>query len=149
MVRHSRESAIFQLGSASSLSRCRPEIEPSSGASPSAATVTCEHSSCKQPGSFCWGANWPKHGFGLWLVRAAQRLHPNVLAAALANKLARIAWTVLAQERSYARNEGRSLKGDGRRPTSEADPDSNSWLCRRGLRAGMKRDGETVSPSHP
>ena len=33
--------------------------------------------------------------------RAAQRLHPNVLAAALANKLARIAWTVLAQERSY------------------------------------------------
>jgi transposase len=46
-------------------------------------------------------ANWPKHGFGLWLVRAAQRLHPNVLATALANKLARIAWTVLAQERSY------------------------------------------------
>ena len=46
-------------------------------------------------------ANWPKHGFGTWLVRAAQRLHPNVLAAALANKLARIAWTVLAQERSY------------------------------------------------
>ena len=36
-----------------------------------------------------------------WLARAAQRLHPNVLAAALANKLARIAWTVLAQERSY------------------------------------------------
>jgi len=46
-------------------------------------------------------ANWLKHGFGTWLVRAAQRLHPNVLAAALANKLARIAWTVLAQERSY------------------------------------------------
>ena len=48
-----------------------------------------------------WPANWPKHGFGVWLVRAAQRLHPNVLAAALANKLARIAWTVLVQERSY------------------------------------------------
>jgi transposase len=46
-------------------------------------------------------ASWPKHGFGVWLARAAQRLHPNVLAAALANKLARIAWTVLAQERSY------------------------------------------------
>jgi transposase len=52
-------------------------------------------------------ANWPKHGFGAWLVRAAQRLHPNVLAAALANKLARIAWTVLTQERSY---EGRVTK---------------------------------------
>src|SRR5580700_4991672 len=46
-------------------------------------------------------ASWPKHGFGVWLARAAQRLHPNVLAAALANKLARIAWTVLTQERSY------------------------------------------------
>ena len=46
-------------------------------------------------------ASWPKHGFGVWLARAAQRLHRNVLAAALANKLARIAWTVLAQERSY------------------------------------------------
>ena len=46
-------------------------------------------------------ASWPKHSFGDWLTRAAQRLHPNVLAAALANKLARIAWTVLAQERSY------------------------------------------------
>ncbi len=46
-------------------------------------------------------ANWPKHDFGAWLGRAAHRLHPNVLAAALANKLARIAWTVLAQERSY------------------------------------------------
>jgi transposase len=45
--------------------------------------------------------DWPKHGFGVWLARAAQRLHPNVLAAALANNLARIAWTVLAQERSY------------------------------------------------
>jgi transposase len=46
-------------------------------------------------------ANWPKHSFGDWLIRAAQRLHPNVLAAALANKLARIAWTVLAQQRNY------------------------------------------------
>ena len=46
-------------------------------------------------------ASWPKHSFGIWLARAAQRLHRNVLAAALANKLARIAWTVLAQERSY------------------------------------------------
>jgi transposase len=46
-------------------------------------------------------ASWPKHGFGIWLARAAQRLHPNVLAAALANKLARIAWTVLAQQRGY------------------------------------------------
>ena len=41
----------------------------------------------------------------LWINRAAtaaaQRLHHNVLATALANKLARITWTGLAQARSY------------------------------------------------
>jgi hypothetical protein len=36
-----------------------------------------------------------------WLTVAANRLHHNVLATALANKLARIAWTVLVQARSY------------------------------------------------
>jgi hypothetical protein len=50
-----------------------------------------------------------EHSFGLWLTAAAQRLHHNVLATALANKLARIAWTVLAQGRSYeARVEPRA-----------------------------------------
>jgi transposase len=46
-------------------------------------------------------ANWMKHSFGPWLAAAAQRLHHNVLATALANKLARITWTVLAQARNY------------------------------------------------
>ena len=46
-------------------------------------------------------ANWAKHSFGQWLTAAAKRLHHNVLATALANKLARIAWTVLAQRRNY------------------------------------------------
>jgi transposase len=46
-------------------------------------------------------ANWAKHSFGPWLTAAAQRLHHNVLATALANKLARITWTVLAQGRNY------------------------------------------------
>jgi hypothetical protein len=36
-------------------------------------------------------------GFGVWLARGAHRLHPNVLAPALA----RIAWTVLAQQGGY------------------------------------------------
>jgi hypothetical protein len=45
--------------------------------------------------------NWAKHSFGVWLTAAEQRLHHNVLATALANKLARIAWTVLTQGRSY------------------------------------------------
>ena len=46
-------------------------------------------------------ANWARHNFGPWLIAAAKRLHHNVLATALANKLARIAWTVLAQRRNY------------------------------------------------
>ncbi len=45
--------------------------------------------------------NWPKHNFGPWLQAASRRLHRNVLAVALANKLARIAWSVLAGERHY------------------------------------------------
>jgi len=39
--------------------------------------------------------NWEKFSFGAWLTEAAKRMHKNELAAALANKLARIAWTVL------------------------------------------------------
>jgi transposase len=52
--------------------------------------------------------NWAKHSFGSWLEAAAKRLHHNVLATALANKLARIAWTVLTQGRSY---EARVMAG--------------------------------------
>src|SRR5262245_26225469 len=50
-----RKGGIIRLGSASCPDRCRPGTEQSSGASPSTATVTCECSSCKQPGSFCCG----------------------------------------------------------------------------------------------
>jgi transposase len=45
--------------------------------------------------------NWSKHSFGPWLQAASRRMHRNVLAVALANKLARIAWSVLAEERRY------------------------------------------------
>lgn len=45
--------------------------------------------------------SWAKHSFGPWLTAAARRLHRNVLVIALANKLARIALTVLIQGRSY------------------------------------------------
>ena len=49
------KGGIFRPGLVSSLSSCRRETEPSSGASPSAATATCACSSSKQPGSFCCG----------------------------------------------------------------------------------------------
>jgi transposase len=44
---------------------------------------------------------WKGHGFGRWLQAAGTRLHRNVLAAALANKLAHIAWGVLSHENGY------------------------------------------------
>jgi transposase len=46
-------------------------------------------------------ANWPKHSFGRWLEAAVKRMHHNVVAAALANKLTRIAWSVLHHGRGY------------------------------------------------
>jgi transposase len=48
-------------------------------------------------------ATWANHSFGRWLEAAAPRLHRNVLAVALAHKLARIAWSVLTREGGYTR----------------------------------------------
>lgn len=45
--------------------------------------------------------NWERFSFGGWLQQAAERLHRNKLAAALANKLARIAWSVLHHGRPF------------------------------------------------
>jgi transposase len=45
--------------------------------------------------------SWERHGLKPWIEAAKKRLHPNVLAIALANKLARIAWSVLAHGRNF------------------------------------------------
>jgi len=45
--------------------------------------------------------NWQRFSFGTWLQNAAPRLHRNKLATALANKLARIAWSVLRHEKMF------------------------------------------------
>ena len=44
---------------------------------------------------------WEGHGLKHWIEAASKRLHHNVLAIALANKLARIAWSVLARGRAF------------------------------------------------
>jgi len=44
---------------------------------------------------------WAGHGLRPWIEAAKKRLHHNVLAVALANKLARIAWSVLARGRVF------------------------------------------------
>ena len=48
--------------------------------------------------------NWQKFSFGPWLTEAATRLHRNKLATALANKLARIVWSVLANRKAFDSN---------------------------------------------
>ncbi len=48
--------------------------------------------------------NWERFGFGVWLRQASTRLHRNKLATALANKLARIAWSVLRNQRPFSIN---------------------------------------------
>jgi transposase len=44
---------------------------------------------------------WERHGLKSWIEAAKKRMHHNVLAIALANKLARIAWAVLNKERNF------------------------------------------------
>jgi transposase len=44
---------------------------------------------------------WEHYGLKTWIEAAKRRLHHNVLAIALANKLARIAWAVLAHGRDF------------------------------------------------
>ena len=39
--------------------------------------------------------SWERYGLKPWIEAAKRRLHHNVLAIALANRLARIAWAVL------------------------------------------------------
>ena len=56
--------------------------------------------------------SWERHGLKPWIEAAKKRLHHNVLAIALANKLARIAWSVLARGRSF---EARTI--DDRQPS--------------------------------
>jgi transposase len=45
--------------------------------------------------------SWERHGLNRWIEAAKKRLHRNVLAITLANKLARIAWSVLAHGRTF------------------------------------------------
>lgn len=44
-------------------------------------------------------ASWQRNGLVAWIEAAKKRLHRNVLAIALANKLARITWAVLNGQR--------------------------------------------------
>ena len=56
--------------------------------------------------------NWERHGLKPWIEAARKRLHHNVLAIALANKLARIAWSVLARGRGFEPTFAAIRQGD-------------------------------------
>jgi len=45
--------------------------------------------------------NWARYSFAPWLKSASERLHRNELAVALANKLARIAWSELRNDKAF------------------------------------------------
>src|SRR5437870_7826445 len=53
-------------------------------------------------------------GLSAWLAQLASRTHRNVAGVALANKLARMAWAVLAKNEKYRRSEERR-GGKGRK----------------------------------
>lgn len=44
---------------------------------------------------------WPDFSFGDWLLRASERMNRNKLAVALANKLARMAWSILRHRTAF------------------------------------------------
>ena len=80
---------------------------------------------------------WEGHGLRPWIEAAKKRLHHNVLAIALANKLARIAWSMSMVEPSR-RTSVRLLRDRSRvieLPAAE--------VCER-----MRRDGGSVFPAH-
>jgi hypothetical protein len=54
-----------------------------------------------QSGAERAGAHAARLGLWPWIEAAGRRLHRNMLVIALANKLARIAWAVLARGHAY------------------------------------------------
>jgi hypothetical protein len=65
---------------------------------------------------------WP------WIEQASKRLHRNMLAIALANKLARIAWAVLARGRAYQPK----VAANGPSGRSSNDVESDTCLVETG-----------------
>jgi Transposase IS116/IS110/IS902 family len=67
--------------------------------------------------------SWERHGLKPWIEAARRRLHHNVLAIALANKLARVAWSVLAHGRDFeARKIAEAAAQPADRSTHDKEP---------------------------
>src|SRR5262245_32761775 len=99
----SRKAATSARGLGWYRNKSRPETEQFSAAYQSEAIAICAPCSSRRPGS-CWSRSGQSIGSARlksWIEAAKKRLHHNVLAVALANKLARIAWSVLAHGRTF------------------------------------------------
>jgi transposase len=79
-------------------------VAPFSAAYRSVAIAICASYSCRQPLVKVSPNRRQGHGLKPWIEAAKKRLHHNVLAIALANKLARIAWSV-ARGRGFEVNK--------------------------------------------
>src|SRR5262245_31368301 len=100
----SRKAATSAHGLGWYRNKSRPETEQFSAAYQSEAIAICAPCSSRA----AWVVlvkvgpkHWERYGLKSWIEAAKKRLHHNVLAVALANKLARIAWSVLAHGRTF------------------------------------------------
>src|SRR5258708_4833589 len=80
--------------------------------------------------------HWDRYGLKSWIEAARKRLHHNVLAIALANKLARIAWPVLHKGRAFEcvkTNETATMFAPrvGRAGTKTAASNYIAFMCGR------------------
>src|SRR5262245_17423659 len=96
------KAATSLLGWGWSPSKSQPATEPSLAKYQNAATATCVFCSFRPLGLYSSGRRAGiVTGSSRGIEAAKKRLHHNVLAIALANKLARIAWSVLARGRAF------------------------------------------------
>jgi transposase len=84
--------------------------------------------------------SWERHGLKPWIEAAKKRLHHNVLAIALANKLARIAWSELVRGRGFEASKLQVALLSNRRSQRRCPPRSarerdemEVWSSRRTL----------------
>ena len=79
----------------------------------------------------------------LWLGKMRLRRHPNIVAVALANKNARIAWSLLSSDSVY--DPGLSVaQPDSKIPSERIRRVGLTYNCNR-----LAEDGETVTPPFP
>jgi Transposase IS116/IS110/IS902 family len=76
---------------------------------------------------------WERYGLKQWITVAKRRLHSNVLAIALANKLARIAWAVLSKDCDFKCEKTDEAPGAVKWAPCAQAPQGVAWQRQRRL----------------